>query len=84
MEPYDTLEEPQMTPEEWKQFRDDRRLMAWLSLLSIVAVTVAALFFIPIERLEKLDDIISWFYIIMASIVGVYYGVKTWAMIKAK
>lgn len=69
---------------EWRQFRDDRRRMAWLSLLSIFAVTGVALFYLPLERLEKLDDIISWFYMTTGSIVAAYYGFKTWAQIKKK
>ena len=57
----------------------NRRRMAWLSIISIIVVTGLAFFVLPIERLDKLADVITWFYLSMASIVGAYMGLSTWA-----
>lgn len=64
------------SPSRWKH----RRRMAYLSLLSIIAVTAILLGpWVPVERVEKLSDLISWFYFSLASIVGAYMGFATWA-----
>tara|TARA_Y100000310_G_scaffold115139_1_gene113673 strand:- start:1082 stop:1318 length:237 start_codon:yes stop_codon:yes gene_type:complete len=57
----------------------NRRRMAWLALSSIIVVTGLAFFVLPIDRLDKLADVITWFYLSMASIVGAYMGLSTWA-----
>lgn len=57
-----------------------RRRMAYLALYSMLAVT--ALMFtpwVPLSRLEKLADVIEWFYFSMASIVGAYMGFASWS-----
>lgn len=57
-----------------------RRRMAYLSLFSMLAVTAFSMSpWLPLERLEKLSDIIEWFYFAMASIVGAYMGFATWS-----
>jgi len=63
----------------WK----NRRRMAWISLLSMIAVT-AFLFtpIVPESRLAILTDVITWFYFSMASIIGFYMGATTWAAVK--
>lgn len=68
-------------PSQWKH----RRRMAYLSLLSIIAVTAVLLGpWVPVERVEKLSDLISWFYFSLASIVGAYMGFATWSAKSAK
>ena len=61
----------------WK----NRRRMAWLSLISMIVVTVLILFteFVSIERLKVLSEVITWFYFCCASIIGAYMGFTTWA-----
>lgn len=57
-----------------------RRRMAYLALYSMLVVT--ALMFtpwVPLSRLEKLADVIEWFYFSMASIVGAYMGFASWS-----
>jgi len=69
------------TPEEklenrkWKH----RRRMAYISLVSIIVVTLLVFFSVDSERLEILKEPITWFYFSMASIVGAYMGFSTWA-----
>ena len=62
----------------------NRRRMAWLALISIIVVTGLAFFVLPIDRLDKLADVITWFYLSMASIVGAYMGLTTMEHLKKK
>ena len=66
----------------WK----NRRRMAWLSLISMILVTMLILFteVVKIERLNVLTEVITWFYFSCASIIGMYMGATTWASIKGK
>ena len=51
--------------------------MARFTLIAMGAFT-AAMFFIPIERVEALSDISNLFYISGAGIVGAYMGTTAW------
>lgn len=63
-------------PSQWKH----RRRMAYTSLISIIVVTGVLLGpWVPVDRVEKLSDLISWFYFSLASIVGAYMGFATWS-----
>lgn len=57
----------------WK----NRRRMAYISLYSILIVTYLILFIVPMDRLNQLDEIITWFYLVMGSVVGAYVGFST-------
>jgi hypothetical protein len=71
----DPLEDPNH-PSRWKH----RRRMAYISLFSIIVSTAILLGpWVPMERVEKLSDLISWFYFSLASIVGAYVGFATWS-----
>lgn len=71
MRPTDTSPAPR---EQWK----GRRRMAWIALISTIAVTALAIFYIPTERLDVLTDIIMWFFVTMGSIIGAYMGFTAW------
>lgn len=62
-------------PTRWKH----RRRMAYIALYSMIGVTSYALTLMPIQRLSATNEIISWFYFAMASIVGAYVGFATWS-----
>lgn len=65
----------------WK----NRRRMAWISLSSMIVVTVILLFApISIERIKVLSNTIEWFYFSMASIIGAYMGFTTWSSKKKR
>lgn len=65
--------------------RINRRRMAWISLIAILVVTLLSLFIVDTDRLDKLEEIITWFYISMASVVGAYVGFSTiWDKTKKK
>jgi uncharacterized membrane protein YadS len=57
----------------WK----NRRRMAWSSFFFIVVVALLSMFVVPIERLKVLEEIITWFFFIMGSIIGAYVGFST-------
>lgn len=65
--------------ERWK----NRRRMSWIALWATLLVTAAMMFFVPEARIEKLDEVVVWFYVSMASIIGVYIGSATFADIKS-
>jgi len=62
----------------------NRRRMAWLSLFTMILVTLLIFFtdLIPESRLSILGEVITWFYFCMASVIGAYMGMTTWASIK--
>lgn len=54
---------------------DQHRVMAWVSMFSMLIVTVLVFMpFIPNERLEALDNLITMFYIAQAGIVASFFG----------
>ena len=60
----------------WK----NRRRMAWLSLITMIAVTFILLFApIPEARIRVLSEPITWSYFALASVIGAYMGFTTWA-----
>ncbi len=58
-----------------------RRRMAWMAFASILVVTFLCFFVVDIERLDKLETVVTWFYMAMASIVGAYMGFATYASV---
>lgn len=56
----------------------NRRRMAWLSLVALVASGFAVMFFVPESRLDQLNGILEIYFISLASIVGAYVGISTW------
>lgn len=72
----DPLFEDPNHPGRWKH----RRRMAYVALYSML-ISTSYVFgpWVPVERLEHLSDVISWFYFAMASIVGAYMGFATWS-----
>lgn len=59
----------------------NRRRMAWISLFSMLLLTVMILFtdMINIEKLKVLSEVITWFYFSCASVIGAYMGFTAWA-----
>jgi hypothetical protein len=56
----------------------NRRKMAWVSLIAMIASGIAVMFFIPEERLLVVKDMLDWYWIGLSSIVGAYVGISTW------
>lgn len=70
--------EIELDRERWK----NRRRMAWISLFAMLVATVALFFWVGIDRLDILDEVIAWFYMAMASVIGTYIGTTTWAHVQ--
>lgn len=62
----------QINKERWAA----RRHMAWLSLLCIIVFTLIFIFLIPVPSLVALAPVISWLYLSMTSIVGIFAGAE--------
>ena len=68
---------------EIREFEDmSRRHLAQLRMARFTLIAMggftAAMFFVPIERVQALSDISNLFYISGAGIVGAYMGVSAW------
>jgi hypothetical protein len=62
-----------------------RRKMAWVSLLGIILPTCAIILGVhDIGVLDKLADLMSWYYLGLSSIVGAFFGFSAWASIKGR
>ena len=58
----------------------NRRRMAWLSMVSMVAFTAILISpFVGVEKIKALEGVFGAFYFAMASVVGAYMGFTTWA-----
>lgn len=67
--------ELQLDNDRWK----NRRRMAWLALWAAILACVAMFTVVPESKIEKLDEVVAWFFMGMFSIVGTYIGTATWA-----
>jgi DMSO reductase anchor subunit len=52
----------------------NRKRMAWLALFSCMVVVLLMMFVVDETRLNLLNDVMTWFFLIMGSIVGTYIG----------
>jgi len=71
--------EMELDNERWK----NRRRMAWLAMWAMIAATLAMFTIVPESKIELLDEIVAWFMMAMASIVGTYIGTATWAQVSS-
>lgn len=60
----------EMENERWKA----RRWMAWVSMISLIALTGCLLFAVKPSALGALSDVITWSYIAFSAVVGTYMG----------
>lgn len=56
----------------------NRRRMAWVSLIAMIATAFALLFLVSDSRLEKVKDMLDLYWIALGGIVGAYVGISTW------
>lgn len=56
----------------------NRRRMAWVSLIAMIASGFALMFFIPEARLQKLGAMLDLYWISLGGITGAYVGISTW------
>ncbi len=56
--------------EQWK----NRRRMVWVMVVSTVIFTALVLFAVPEGRLEKTENILSWYFTLAGTITCTYFG----------
>lgn len=56
----------------------NRRKMAWVSLIALIASGICVMFIIPESRLKSLSGLLELYFISLAGIVGAYVGISTW------
>lgn len=62
-----------------------RGKMSWVALWGMILPTIYIITMITnIDLIDKLGVLMSWYYLSLASIVGAYFGFKSWAQIKGK
>lgn len=62
-----------------------RRKMAWVSLWGIIIPTAFVLLRVTnVQLLDKFAELLSWYYLSLASIVGAFFGFTAWASIKGR
>ena len=62
----------------YEQRAVNRRRMAWLALVALIASGFALMFFVPESRLNQLDGLLELYWIALGSVVGAYVGISTW------
>jgi cytochrome bd-type quinol oxidase subunit 2 len=62
----------------YEQRAKNRRRMAWVSLAAMIVTAGALMFFVPDERLAKLDGLLELYWIALGGVVGAYVGISAW------
>lgn len=67
----------------------NRRRMAWTSLVCMIIVTLALIYFagftdVDMKRFETISEPLSWSYFGFLSVIGAYMGFTTYASVKGK
>lgn len=57
----------------------NRRKIAWVSLVAMIATAFSIMFLIPETRLERIKDMLDLYWISLGGIVGAYVGMSAWA-----
>lgn len=60
-----------------------RRLMAWVSLISILGFGAMMMFLVPTERLSGLADVYNAICMTCGSVIAAYIGGSVWAFISS-
>jgi uncharacterized membrane protein len=78
----DALEEINVEKKRW----ENRRKMAWLSLVSMIAITLILILvpesIITVSKLSVISEFVTWFYFACTGVIGAYMGVTTYAHMK--
>jgi cytochrome bd-type quinol oxidase subunit 2 len=57
----------------------NRRRMAWLSLVALIASGFSLMFLVPENRLAQLNGILELYWLSLGGIVGAYVGMSAWS-----
>ncbi len=61
----------------WKH----RRRFAYMAFFTMLVSTALCFFWVDVERLQKLDTIVTWLYMTCGTIVCTYMGASTYASV---
>lgn len=78
------LEEISQPSKVSKDAWQNRERMAYISLFSMVGVTVGLFFVNDAKKLEELAVALTWFYGAMGGIVAAFMGFKAYAQVRGK
>ena len=57
----------------------NRRKMAWVSLAAMIGTALVLMSpLVPESRLEKLENLLDFYWIALGTITGAYVGISTW------
>lgn len=62
----------------YEQRAKNRRRMAWVSLAAMIVTAALLMFYVPDERLAKLDGLLELYWIALGGVVGAYVGISAW------
>lgn len=57
----------------------NRRKLAWVSLIAMIATAYCIMFLVPETKLERIKDMLDLYWISLGGIVGAYVGMSAWA-----
>lgn len=57
----------------------NRRKIAWVSLVAMIATAFCIMFLVPETKLERIKDMLDLYWISLGGIVGAYVGMSAWA-----
>lgn len=64
---------------------DGRRRIAWVALIAMIVPTFYIIGWVSaVPLIAQFAELLTWFYLAMASIVCAYFGFSSWANIKGK
>ncbi len=71
--------------EDHEQVWRSRTKMAWCALWAVILPTIYIIMRVNnTEVIDKLGVMMSWYYLSLASIVGAYFGFRSWSSIQGK
>ena len=80
----DTIDS-KLTSTQAEEIWDGRRRMAWVAILSLIIPTLYIIGFVTnVDLMDKMGDLMSWYYLALASVVCAYFGFRSWSSIKGK
>jgi hypothetical protein len=81
LSPVDSRLDSKQVEEIW----DGRRRIAWIALFAMIIPTFYIIGFVTsVPLITQFAELLTWFYLAMASIVCAFFGFSSWANMKGK
>lgn len=62
----------------YEQRAKNRRRMAWVSLIAMIATAFCLMFLVSDDKLNKLDGLLELYWLGLGGVVATYVGVSAW------